>query len=176
MILRNRGNGRPVFLFGQDNSIKVYDFFSSRFNREHLKYSRLLSFRHQKKEYTVGDFVSIHDDEENVYQIQAIGYMKNKTLHPELRFVAVVFVKADLFYKKNPRMRNRGRPKRNEYIQLDETKKLKPANIEKKMNMISFAENKEDTLVCRYSLKDDSLQDYVPMRVKFYDDFIEHGK
>ena len=176
LMVRKRGSGVPLFLFVKDNSSKVYDFRSSRFNSKHSKCSRLLSFHHEKLEYKVGDFVSIHGDDENIYQIQAIGYTKNNNLPPDLHFVSTVFLKAYVFYLEHPRICKRGRPQSNEYIQMDEKKKFKPRDIEEKIDLMPFGESKDDALVCRYSFRGDSLQLYVPMRVNFCDDFIEHGK
>ena len=175
MVNRDRGNGMPLFLFGKDNPRKVYEFCSSTFNREHLKYSRLMSFMHEKKEYKVGDFITTHDDDEHVYQIQAIGYTKNKTLHPDLRFMALVFINARVFYENNPSIRKPSRTKSNEYIKLEDRLKLKPADIEELVDLVTFEENKSNARTCRYAFADDIFYEYRPMKVNFCDEFIENG-
>ena len=168
----------PLFLFGKSASDSVYEFHSTPFNNEHLKYSRLLSFHMDNKEYKVGDFVLIRDDVHNIFQIKSLAYKKNNNMHPDLVFTASVFTKASLFYAEHKRLKKRGLITSKEYIKFEETTIHKPRYIVQAVSITQYDEHdptNDLSYYCKFSYQNGQLKSYIPMQVRFCDPFIEKG-
>ena len=175
---RNIGNDIPLFLFGRANSDAVYEFNESPFNREHFKYSRLLSFEHNNEEFKVGDFICVKKKEDKVFQILAIGYQKNDKLHPDLCFSASEFTRAASFYTYHRRYKKPSRIGVNEYIQEEGKIILKPKHIERSTTIFPYTGKQNDSEMgnfCRYSVREGILVNYKPIHVRFCDEFVEKG-
>ena len=172
------GNGSPLFLFGKNESEKVFEFSESPFNSEHLKYSRVMSFIYNNEEHKVGDFIIAKTNDDVIYQIKAIGYKKMENFHPELWFTASVFMHACSFYKDHSYVEITSAPTSNEFIKTTENTMLQPKHIKKRVDLYPYLSDKEineDISYCRYEFCDSRLREYKPLQPRFCDEFIEEG-
>ena len=152
--IRDMGNGLPLFLFGRSISDEVYEFQSSPFNNEHLKFSRLLNFHHGNKEDKVGDFFILIQGNASLYQIRSIRYNKNKDLHPFLTFSTARFTKASIFYTERRHLKPPTRPSANEYIETEERITFRPSDIHDTCRLLPFKSKyrlDNYSFYCRYS-------------------------
>jgi hypothetical protein len=171
-IHRDVGDGSPLFLFGGVPKDKVFEFRDSPFNREHLKYSRLMSFFHDDIEYVVGDYVEVNDG--FVCQISNLRYDRAESLHPTLTVVGKKLVAAAVFSRQH----------RNELphdVAIDEVIftpdkfVFSPQQILHKINVISDANHVMNEVVCRYEWHNGAIIPYKPLATLMCSEFIVNG-
>ena len=171
---RDVGDGSPLFLFGKDDSDKVYEFKSSPFVRYHLKCSRNISFVHKKKEYIVGDFVETKDDE-SIYRIASLFYEKKENLNPKLVIRALQYEKALYFSRKHRLVLQNQRL--NEIVCINETKTFHPDYIQKKVMVIANADELlPHDYTCGWLFEDGKLKPHSFRETALCNEFVTQGK
>ena len=137
-----------------------------------------MSFCYHNAEYKVGEFIATKSSEDNIYQIQSIGYKSNDQLHPDLWFSTLVFTKARKFYQKYPGLSRRKVYSSQEFIKEPGKMIFRPKNIKERVTLTPYKHGvatSDDEFFCRFEFKNESLVKYIHMLVHFCDDYIEKG-
>lgn len=150
-------------MFEQTNNDQCKEFTDSPFNREPFRISKVMSFKKNGREYTVGDFVRLNVN--TVMRIDSLHYepwtteeIKQGNILPRLCCIGCLFT--------GPRGQDLHQ---NEVIQTTANEHKLASTIGDPVLVITFEEwnylpedKKGDVLYCRYHYKQKKMYRYVP--------------